>query len=169
MREILCNSLKAKELLADLGNFSYDGDVNEQEFWRAVGERLAAQRRKQRASVSGIEQNGGPTNKTIQDIESGNIGQLSKLHDYARILAVDLIDVFRSVLQVDDEQSEELMYVIRQFKRAGVTGRATIVQVAQLAEERSEPLPPGSRGDRGAKPSDKSRAGTGAAKRHGAK
>lgn len=169
MKEILGKSLAPKELLAALGNFSYDDGVEDQEFWRAVGERLAAQRKKLKASVIGIEQNGGPTNKTIQDIEAGNIGQLSKLRDYARILQVDLLDVFRAVLKVDDEQSEELQYVIRQFKRAGVTGRATIVQVAQLAEERSEPQPPASPASPSARPGENDRAKNAAAKRRGAK
>lgn len=169
MQEILCNSLKTKELLADLGNFSYDGGVTEVEFWRAVGQRLAANRKKQRASVSGIEQNGGPTNKTIQEIEAGNVGQLSKLRDYARILEVDLVDVFRTVLQAEDDQSEELQFVIRQFKRAGVKGRAAFVQVAHLAEDRSEPPPLGLPGDHSARPTRTTSVDAGAAKPRGAK
>lgn len=167
--EIICNSLPDKDLLDGLGNISYHRGVTEEDFWRLVGERLA-QRRKGRMPVSAMLEKGGPTNKTVQEIESGKIKQLAKLRDYARIVEVDLVDLFRAVLDSEDEAlTEELEFVIRQFKTGGVTGRLALVAQARVIEEASVArltvTPSGREGMRGEKP----RAGTSAAKRRGAK
>lgn len=164
--ELLCNSLTPKDLLADLGTISYDSGVTEEQFWRTVGRELADKRKERRTTAIAIEQKGGPTNKTVQDIEAGKVGQLSKLREYAAIVGVDLIDLFRSVLRADEEGGgPELQFVIRQFKRAGVKGRAAFVQVAELLEDRSERPPQGSHDDRSGVKPETSRGRNAAAKR----
>lgn len=128
---------------------SYHRHVTEDDFWRAVGDRLAQLRRKQKATADSIAKNGGPTNKTLQEIESGNIKHIAKLSGYAHALDIDLVDLFRSVLKVDEDdyQSPELQLIIRQFKTADVMGRTSLVQTARLIEERQALLLKVSRGD----------------------
>lgn len=171
IQEIVCNSLTRKDLLADIGDSSYYSGVTVDDFWRAVGARLAERRKKNRVSMAAIEQDGGPTNKTVQDIEAGEIRQLAKLHAYADKLGVDLIDIFQSVLTKtdDDDQNEELQFVIRQFKESGVKGRAAFVRVAELAEARQEPPLPSTPGGREGQRPETRREGTAAAKRRGAR
>lgn len=139
------NLLTWNDLLENSGAVSYYAAVTEEQFWRAVGDRLATRRRKN-ITLAEMLEHGGPTNKTIQEIEAGNIKQLSTLRDYARVVGVDLIDLFRAVLTQDEEEhSEELQFVIRQFKTGGVDGRAAFVSTAKVVEQaqRAAHTPPG--------------------------
>lgn len=130
--EIVPNLLCQKDLLGNLGQISYHLAVTEGDFWRAVGERLAKRRRERRIVLAALAEN-GPTNKTVQDIEKGNIKQLGTLRSYADAVGVNLIDVFRAVLLEElDEQSEDLQFVIRQFREGGVLGRNALVSTAEL-------------------------------------
>lgn len=144
--DIVPNLLAGKDLLENIGTVSYDASVTEDQFWKTVGERLAARRRRH-ISMAAMLQSGGPTNKTIQEIEAGNIKQLSTLRDYARVVGVDLVDLFRTVLTEDeDEHSEELQFVVRQFRTGGVDGRQAFVSTAKVVEraqqvQRTHPEP----------------------------
>lgn len=134
--EILSKSLINKDLLAESGLVSYHAGVTEAEFWRGVGRTLADQRKERGITAHAIEKDGGPTNKTVQDIEAGDIGQLSKLREYAASIKVDLVDVFKAVLRDEFEPAPELELVIRKFERADLEGRAAIVAVARVTQER---------------------------------
>lgn len=166
-----CNHLSGKDLVADLGALSYDPGVTDAEFWKRVGEELQ-RRRMQRGlkSTNAVQTAGGPTYKTVAAIEAGNVGEIGKLNQYLKAVDLSVVDLFRSVLNISpEEHSPDLEFVIRQFTLTGRKGRAAFVQVAELAEERSDQQRPESPGDRGGSRAQTSLAGNAAAKRRGAK
>lgn len=123
------------------GAISYDERVTEAEFWQAVGKQLAEHRKRHKGTHRAIKANGGPSNKTVQAIEDGDVGQLAALRVYAKVLRVDLLDIFRSVLSVDENTSPELQHVVRSFKTAetlgdfGVRIRSAMLELARLVDD----------------------------------
>lgn len=166
-----CNYRQDKDLLAAVGFVSYDAAVTDDEFWKRVGEELQ-RRRMQRGlkSTNAVQTAGGPTYKTVAAIEAGNVGEIGSLTQYLKAVDLSLVDLFRAVLKIEaEEQSPDLEFVIRQFKRSGRKGRAAFVQVAELAEERLDQPPPESPGGRDESHVQTTLGGTAVAKKRGAK
>lgn len=169
--EIPHKSLINKDLLAVLEFVSYDSTVTDGEFWKRVGEELQ-RRRMQRGlkSPNAVQTAGGPSYKTVAEIESGAVGQVGSLEQYLKVVDLSVVDLFRSVLRIEAENhGPDLEFVIRQFKRSGRKGRAAFVQVAELAEEQQDRMPPESPGDRALLSKETPRGETATAKRRGAK
>jgi len=156
------------DLLVSLGEISYYRGVTPDQFWKEVGAKLAEQRMRKGMSPGSLEAKGGPTNKTVTEIEAGRIGRISSLIDLLDALHIDMVDLFRSVLKMEKEESSpELQFVIRQFKDAGVAGRAALVSTARLAEVRSESRAPEEPSDQPNQKQGTTREGIAAAKRRG--
>lgn len=134
--EIVPNLLTRKDLLAVIGNVSYDSLVTQAEFWRSVGQRLAEIRKQKALTLEEIRANGGPTNKTIQDIDAGKVRNLSKITNYSDRMDVNLIDVFKAVLTTNtDEQDHELQLVMQEFRLGGASVKNALYSNAKMSEE----------------------------------
>lgn len=127
-----------KRLLDTTDVVPYDAFVTDDQFWLAVGEAL--QRRRLRLglkSTNAVQTAGGPTYKTTAAIESGRVGEIESLRLYAKAVNVSIVDLFRSILAVDDRTlTPELQEVIRKFEVTTADGRVAIHATARAVPER---------------------------------
>ena len=144
------------DLLALLGVESYDAAVDEEQFWINVGEEL--QRRRLRLgmkSTNAVAAHGGPTYKTVSEIEAGRVGQIAALRQYCTAVKMTVVDLFRAVLSADRRQlGPELEEIIRKYERAETAGRTAIHSVALAVKARApdDETPHGPQGPRPSKP-----------------
>jgi transcriptional regulator with XRE-family HTH domain len=160
--------LQAQHLLAELGAISYDSGVTDAEFWSRVVEQLVLGRHKKGVrSRHAVKALGGPTQKTIEQIERGKIGRIDKLAQYAKAVDLTIVDLFRAALAERRDTSAELEEVIRNFGDATQEGRDAIRGTAKAVAKRA-PVAETLDVHR-AEPRETKREGNATAKRRGAK
>lgn len=110
--------------------------MTDAEFWSRVVEQLVLGRhRKGIKSAHAVKSVGGPTQKTVEQIERRKIGRIDKLTQYAKAVDLTIVDLFRAALAERRDTSAELEEVIRNFGEATSDGRAAIRQVAKSVEK----------------------------------
>lgn len=106
--------------------------VTDREFFAAIATALVLRRKEKGIkSPNAIAGLGGPTQKTVEQIERGHIGRVDKLAQYAKAVELTLVDLFRSVLSSGERHySPEVEEIIRLYERATTKGRVAIYAVA---------------------------------------
>jgi len=109
------------------------GMVTWEELWRAVGEQLQRARLKRKLTPLDVERHGGPSYKTVQAIEDGEIGNVNNVDRVARALGLSAVDIIYAVLAAREVPlSPEAALIIRKFNETTVEGRSVLVQVANV-------------------------------------
>lgn len=113
--------MQANELVALDATVSYDGGVNDEDFWAAVGRALVERRLSQGwPSTKKIAKDlaASPNERTLNALESGRPGHVTSLSEYCAVLKLPLTDLLASVLP-------------------GATVTADAMQVARLYDDSS--------------------------------
>lgn len=136
-----------QELIAFTGDLSYDSPVTGEELWRAVGRALRDHREDRRLNASDVHRAGGPTNKTVTAIDSGEIGNVESLTTYAEALGLSIADIIKSIL-AEGAISPEAAALVRIYDedlRDDVRSRTALVLAAEALAARAAErrLPPG--------------------------
>lgn len=88
-----------------------------------------------------VERAGGPSYKTVQAIEAGDIGTVDSLDKCATALGLSLVDVLSSVLTAQlTPLSPEAAQVVRKFAETTVEGRHALVAIAKALPASGERL-----------------------------
>lgn len=121
-------------------NFLTMERVTPEELWRAVGELLLVHRTRKQWNAVDVERHGGPSLKTVQSIELGEVGRVDVLARHAEALGLSIVDVLRAVLAppVGPQLTPEAAAMLRRFEGLGVENREILRRLAQqlaLAEE----------------------------------
>lgn len=129
---------------AQQGVIPYNADVTPTELWRSVGEILAGHRIRREWNHSDVERHGGPTYKTVQQIERGKIGTVTNLARHCEAMGLSVVDVLRAALdRTAQPLSPEAVQVVRKFERTTVEGRQALLFLARaLPEAKPEPSTP---------------------------
>lgn len=113
--------------------------MTDAEFWTRVSDRLVLRRRekglKSANAVASIA--GAPTQKTVEQIESGNFGRIDKLAEYAEAVDLSLVDLFRAALGDVRDTTPELEEIIRKYYVTTADGRLAIHATARAVPVRA--------------------------------
>jgi hypothetical protein len=105
--------------------------VTSAELWRGVGEHLQRVRLARKWKPIDVERMGGPSYKTVQAIEDGEIGHVDSLDKCARALGLSIVDIINAVLAARETPlSPEAAHIIRKFNEATIAGRTALLSVA---------------------------------------
>lgn len=119
-------------LRASEGEISYNAGVTPEDLWRAVGEILLVHRTRKKWNPIDVERHGGPTYKTVQAIELGDVGRVDMLARHAEALGLSIVDVLRSALdQSKSKISPEAARIVRKFQATTVEGREALMALAR--------------------------------------
>ena len=115
------------------GGLSYNAGVTPEDLWRAVGESLLLHRNRRGWNASDVERHGGPSYKTVQKHERGDIANVEKLAMHTEALGLSLVDVLRAALdRTSVPLSPEAAQIVRKFESTTLQGRQALLTVAQL-------------------------------------
>jgi transcriptional regulator with XRE-family HTH domain len=104
--------------------------VSTAEFWRAVGEALLLHRVRLGLERHHVRLRGGPDGRTIEQIECGNPGHITKLQQLAQAYGLELTDLFRTVLSAESEPiAPEAHRLLRKYVTTTVEGRQALLAV----------------------------------------
>jgi transcriptional regulator with XRE-family HTH domain len=93
-------------------------------------------------TLSDVEDNGGPTYKTVKAIEGGKAGTVENLKKTAEALDLSLVDVLYSVLSSREKKlSPEAAFVVRRYDETTVAGRTALVATATAVPTVPPPVP----------------------------
>jgi hypothetical protein len=105
--------------------------VTAPELWRAVGEHLQRVRLARKWKPIDVERMGGPSYKTVQAIEDGDVGHVDSLDKCARALGLSVVDIINAVLAARETPlSPEAAQIIRKFNETTIAGRTALLSVA---------------------------------------
>ena len=121
-------------------DLTYTAVVTDTEFWESVGRILRRERIKQKIATTEVPKRRGPSQRTVDKIERGTPGEVSRLAAYARVLSLALVDVFSEALPSKrPEMSLELMTIVRAYQQCeDVEGRQLMVQFARRVLRETE-------------------------------
>jgi transcriptional regulator with XRE-family HTH domain len=106
-------------------------DLTVAELCRAVGRLLQHARLERRWKPVDVERAQGPSYKTVQAIERGDVGTIESLDKYATALGLTIVDVFASALSTRETPlSPEAAQIVRIFARTTVAGRTALLAMA---------------------------------------
>lgn len=106
------------------------------ELWRSVGEILAGYRLRRKWKPFHVERNGGPTYKTVQEIDVGLIKTVDALAQYCRTLGLEVADVLRTALDKSGRAaSPEIARLARVFENGSPTEQDALNTMARAIEE----------------------------------
>jgi hypothetical protein len=109
----------------------YNVPVTAAELWQLVGQRLLHARVDRHWKPIDVERNGGPSYKTVQAIEVGDVGTVDSLDKCARALGLSIVDVLDAVLTSQSTPlSPEAAHVVRKFAETTVAGRTALLSMA---------------------------------------
>lgn len=118
-------------LRAPLEETFYNVDVTPAELWQQVGKILERARHDRKWRPSDVEHHGGPSYKTVQAIEAGDVGTVEMLDKCANALGVSIVDVLHSVLASKvTPLSPEAAQIVRKYAETTVAGRHALVAMA---------------------------------------
>jgi hypothetical protein len=99
--------------------------------WNEVGKILEQTRIQRKLRPMDVERAGGPSYKTVQAIDNGQIGNVESLDKYARALKLSIVDILHDVLAAKTTAlSPEAAQVVRKFVQTTVEGRTAMLSVA---------------------------------------
>jgi hypothetical protein len=76
-----------------------------------------------------IERAGGPSFKTVENIEAGDAGTVQTLDKYARVLNLSIVNILSDIL-TPPALSPEAAHIVRRFNRMSVRSRIAMVAAA---------------------------------------
>ena len=132
-------------LRASLGKTFYNSNVTPAELWLAVGHVLTRTRLDRKWRPIDIERSGGPSYKTVQAIESGEVGTVESLEKHARALDLSIVDILQAILaKTVTPLSPEAAQIVRKFSTTTVEGRQALLAIANALPtvEAPSPTPP---------------------------
>jgi transcriptional regulator with XRE-family HTH domain len=101
--------------------------------WRAVGEHLQRVRLARKWTRTDVERAGGPSYKTVQAIEDGEVGNVESLDKCATALGLSLPDIINAVLEARETPlSPEAALIVKKFNETTIAGRTALLQVAYV-------------------------------------
>jgi len=101
--------------------------------WRAIGKYLQDARLERKWTPTEVERAGGPTYKTVQAIEDGQVGNVESLDKCALALGLQLPDIVNHVLKARETPlSPEAAHIVKKFNEMTIDGRAVLLQVANV-------------------------------------
>lgn len=115
------------------------------ELMKLVGELLQRARLARKWKPIDVERAGGPSYKTVQAIEDGDVGTVDSLDKYATALNLSAVDIFSAALSSREVPlSPEAAHVVRKFEGTTIAGRTALLSVANAlpAAETTTPRPP---------------------------
>ena len=125
---------------APLGKPFYNVAVTPLELWQGIGRELQRLRLTQKWKWSDVEAAGGPSYKTVQAIENGDIGTVESLDRCAQALGLSIVDVVYRVLETGKTPlSPEAAHVVRKFEETTVAGRTALVAMANALPRAEKP------------------------------
>jgi hypothetical protein len=99
--------------------------------WQAVGKMLERARLDRKWRPIDVERAGGPSYKTVQAIEAGDVGTVDSLDKCARALDLSIVDILHSILaSTITPLTPEAAQVVRKFTQTTVAGRTALLSVA---------------------------------------
>jgi hypothetical protein len=120
--------------------------VTPSELWLAVGRVLERTRLDRKWRPIDIERSGGPSYKTVQAIEGGDVGTVESLDKCARALDLSIVDILQSILaKTVTPLSPEAAQIVRKFSATSVEGRQAMLMIANAlptVNESTPPMPP---------------------------
>jgi transcriptional regulator with XRE-family HTH domain len=134
---------------ATLEETFYNVDVTPAELRQGVGQALERARLNRKWKPIDVERAGGPSYKTVQAIENGDLGTVESLEKCARALGVSIVDVLYSVLASRETPlSPEAAQIVRIFSETTVAGRTALLALANALPRAAEtsgtpPIPDG--------------------------
>lgn len=139
------NRLRGNNLQGSKGDNSYNVGVTPDEMWRAVGELLLVRRTRKQWNPIDVERAGGPTYKTVQAIELGEVGRVDMLEKHAHALGLSIVDIMRTVLdQTRAPLTPETEQIVRKFEQTTVEGRQALLALTRaLPDAQPEGVPRG--------------------------
>jgi hypothetical protein len=118
-------------LRAPLEESFYNVDVTPAELWQQVGKILERARHDRKWRPADVERHGGPSYKTVQAIEVGDVGTVDMLDKCATALGISIVDVIHSVLASKvTPLSPEAAQIVRKYAETTVAGRHALVALA---------------------------------------
>ena len=131
----------------------YPVEVTSADLWQQVGRLLAHARVDRHWGVMDVEHAGGPSYKTVQAIERGDVGTVESLDKCAQALDLTLVDLLYSVLAARvTPLSPEAAQIVRKFTATTVAGRQAMLTVAAALPLAAETTAGPSRPDAAAAP-----------------
>jgi hypothetical protein len=125
-----------------LGEVFYTVTVTDTELWLAVVRVLQRARLDKKWKVLDVERAGGPTYKTVQMIEEGQIGTIDKLTSCARALGLTAVDILAHVIETQQQPlSPEAAQIVRKFAEMTVEGRTALLATANALAVAAAPSP----------------------------
>jgi hypothetical protein len=113
-----------------------------EELWQTVGQALAKARHDRKWRPIDVQRAGGPSYKTVQAIEDGEVGNVESLDLHASALSLSIVDVLHSVLtSTETPLSPEAAQIVRTFAETTVEGRMALLATA-AALRAAGPRPP---------------------------
>lgn len=113
---------------APLGEVFYNVPVTTAEMWQAVAKELAHARVDRKWRPMDVQRAGGPSYKTVQVIDAGDIGTVETLDKYATALGLALVDVLYSVLESRKTPlSPEAAFLVRRYTETTIEGRTALI------------------------------------------
>jgi len=131
------------------------GAVTSAEMWQGVGEHLQRARLARKWKPIDVERAGGPSYKTVQAIENGDVGNPESLDKYASALHLALVDIVYAVLSSRETPlSPEAAHIVRKFNETTIAGRSALLSVANAlppaqSTSGTAPIPGGAAGPKG--------------------
>lgn len=109
----------------------YNVSVTPAEMWADVGKILQRARLDRHWRPIDVERADGPSYKTVQAIENGDVGTVESLDKHARALELSIVDILQSVLAARvTPLTPEAAHVVRKFSETTVAGRSALLSVA---------------------------------------
>lgn len=130
---------------ATLEESFYNVSVTPTELWLAVGRVLERARLDRKWKPIDVQYAGGPSYKTVQAIEAGDVGNVETLAKCAQVLDLSIVDVLYAVLESRlTPLSPEAAQIVRKFSETTVEGRQALLAVATAMPSAAvaAPLPP---------------------------
>lgn len=127
-------------LRATVEEFFYNLTVTPAELWQEVGKLLGRARHDRKWRPMDVERAGGPSYKTVQAIEAGDVGTVDSLDKFASALDLSIVDVLHSVLaSTVSPLSPEAAQLVRKFSQTTVEGRHALIAMANALPLEAEP------------------------------
>jgi len=121
-------------------------DVTPTELWKEVGRALKLRRVEINWRPIDVERAGGPSYKTVQAIEAGEVGTVESLAKCAAALELSIVDVLQTILDANQTAlTPEAAQVVRKFNATTVRGRSAIVALADALPDDEAPPTTGTR------------------------
>lgn len=102
--------------------------------WLDVARQLRERRKALGWSTQKVERNGGPTYKTVQATEAGDLARIDLLERHAVALGLNLRDVLRAACGMPEPFSVDARFVARVYDRTTSEGKDALKGMARALD-----------------------------------